>query len=535
MKENFLSLIGFLLILLIFITHAVYLNCIAEDAFISFRFAKNLANGHGLVWNIGDSPVEGYTNFLWVILCALGIKSGLNISVFAQSIGLIASIMTLVFAYMFARKIFNLTKLQSLIPPLLLSVSGPFATWAESGMETNLFGMFVLIGCYYFTYSLAYSTKKEMFFAYVAILLATLTRPEGFMVFCILTALSLTFSGYNIKNSIREILYPVISYLLPFSVYFIWRFKYFGYLLPNTYYAKTGGTFYQYLRGGTYVLYFALFFILPFLPLIAIYIWENYKTGSKLFKILTFKMKINSDPGTFVFSVLILFFILYIIFVGGDYMAMYRFFVPILPEIYILLGYIIIKLISEDSFNFKRSTLITALTAIAIAGTLLQSTPMEMKLFKQPSCLNGSYRGLLIEKWHSARLTLIGKFFHDYKKNDDDSLATVAIGAVSYYSDLKIYDQLGLVDPYIAHKKNNDKPIGKGLPGHEKGDLKYLLSKNPTYIMFNRDLTKEKIDIEDDLMRLKFRIGDKYKLTSVWLVDDVNNEEGYFNFLELKI
>src|SRR5215471_13513339 len=49
---------------------------IADDAYISFRFARNLAEGYGLVWNIGGEPVEGYTDPLWVFLlsgvCRLG-------------------------------------------------------------------------------------------------------------------------------------------------------------------------------------------------------------------------------------------------------------------------------------------------------------------------------------------------------------------------------------------------------------------------------------------------------------------------------
>ena len=44
---------------------------ISDDAYISFRYAQNLVNGYGLVWNHGEA-VEGYTNFLWVVLIAAG-------------------------------------------------------------------------------------------------------------------------------------------------------------------------------------------------------------------------------------------------------------------------------------------------------------------------------------------------------------------------------------------------------------------------------------------------------------------------------
>jgi hypothetical protein len=49
---------------LFFVAHAIYLACVAEDAHITFRFARNVASGHGFVWNVGEAPVEGYANFL---------------------------------------------------------------------------------------------------------------------------------------------------------------------------------------------------------------------------------------------------------------------------------------------------------------------------------------------------------------------------------------------------------------------------------------------------------------------------------------
>ena len=45
--------------------------CTQDDAFISFRYAKNLSEGTGLVYNAGEY-VEGYSNFLWTLFLALG-------------------------------------------------------------------------------------------------------------------------------------------------------------------------------------------------------------------------------------------------------------------------------------------------------------------------------------------------------------------------------------------------------------------------------------------------------------------------------
>src|SRR4051812_49273934 len=40
-----------------------------DDAMISMRFARNFANGLGLVWNAGER-VQGYTNPAWTFLMA---------------------------------------------------------------------------------------------------------------------------------------------------------------------------------------------------------------------------------------------------------------------------------------------------------------------------------------------------------------------------------------------------------------------------------------------------------------------------------
>ena len=59
---------------------------IGDDAYISFRYARNLIEGHGLVWNPGEY-VEGYTNFSWVMWVAAGMWAGISPEVFSASPG----------------------------------------------------------------------------------------------------------------------------------------------------------------------------------------------------------------------------------------------------------------------------------------------------------------------------------------------------------------------------------------------------------------------------------------------------------------
>ena len=64
--------LAFLVALPVFGFLAWHFDFLCDDAFISFRFARHLAEGEGLVFNLGPGrPVEGYTNFLGVVWCAL--------------------------------------------------------------------------------------------------------------------------------------------------------------------------------------------------------------------------------------------------------------------------------------------------------------------------------------------------------------------------------------------------------------------------------------------------------------------------------
>ncbi|MFN2303317.1 MAG: hypothetical protein ACK2TV_06240, partial [Anaerolineales bacterium] len=79
-----------------------------DDAMISMRYAKNFAEGYGLVWNPGEAPVEGYTNPLWVIFMAgfhlLPIAAS-KISLAVQISGAIFLAINLYFVFRIAQKL----------------------------------------------------------------------------------------------------------------------------------------------------------------------------------------------------------------------------------------------------------------------------------------------------------------------------------------------------------------------------------------------------------------------------------------------
>ena len=78
-RPYFLPSLFFLCLVLLLLGHAFYFNYISDDAFITFRYADNFIRGKGLVYNAGER-VEGYTNFLWLILLSLFIINSPRLS-----------------------------------------------------------------------------------------------------------------------------------------------------------------------------------------------------------------------------------------------------------------------------------------------------------------------------------------------------------------------------------------------------------------------------------------------------------------------
>ena len=515
-------------IIILFLLHVLYLNCIAEDAYISFRYAKNLVDYHALVWNPGEPPVEGYTNFLWVIFCAFAYRIGLSLPFFAGAFGTAFSMLSILLIYKLCNKILNWSAIHSIIPCIFLALSGPFATWASSGMETSLFTFLLAAGCYYFVKFRSTNLSKNIYYCVFYLFLATLTRPEGLMTAFLIFCIGFIFSIRQKENG--KLLKPALIYLTLFAIYFIWRYNYFGYPLPNTFYAKTGTSLHQFFRGGVYAAAFVFFFITPILPIMVwyyIYHRKQIKSISSLFNMIG---EHSAETSLLTVCIILpLVYTAYIIVVGGDYMAMFRFFVPVLPFIYILFGKIFRDL--HHRINAGNHKYLFLLTGFALIFTFIHSTPYEEAIFNKAPYQHGNYRGVEIERWHTARYEVIGKFFDGYKKNNAESLATDAIGVISYYADLVIYDTYGVVDVHIAHTKTEN--LGKGLPGHEKQDDLYMFSKLPTYYMYSNILSDKPVLPPDFDDNVKSIIAENYKVTNVWLKDIKNNEEGYFTFLEL--
>src|SRR5439155_1016352 len=87
---------GFVAVLLLALAlaHIRYLWFVCDDAYITFRYASNLAHGLGPVWNAGER-VEGYTNSLWMLLAAAVTLCGGKPEVVMPALGAACALATL--------------------------------------------------------------------------------------------------------------------------------------------------------------------------------------------------------------------------------------------------------------------------------------------------------------------------------------------------------------------------------------------------------------------------------------------------------
>lgn len=540
-----------------FLAHAAYLACVAEDAHITFRFARNLADGHGFVWNVGERPIEGFTSFLWVLLAAAGFRAGIDPLPLSQAAGLISSVGTLALTFAVARQLMGASSVIAVVPCLMLAAAGPFATWSASGMEMNTFGFFALLGTYGFLAWLQQPSPRWLVLSGLSLCVGTLLRPEGALFFTVLAGVAATALWRRTRLALRAHLVWALAYVIPLAIFLAWRLQEFGDPLPNTFYQKTGGGFWQHARGAGYVIYFGFYYLIPLLPFPALLAWEvGFPSRREITRPAFWLERVNGHPAVAVSAILVVAWLSAMVYVGGDYMAMYRFMVPILPFIYLLLVPALQSLHRQTSSVSRKPVLLTLMVMLAALATLFHSTPFETSFFRVATWQHGNWRGVQSERRYVERFTVIGRFFEGYRKSDSESLATRAIGAIGYHArHLAIHDLSGLTDRHIAHVPV--KATNRGWAGHEKWDLDYSFRRLPTYLMFDENFAPQDLPASasstapqmadaivtafpyaqrfaDWIRKNPDFIEQHYRLTTVWLEDVKNGQRGYFAFLERK-
>lgn len=211
-----------------------------EDAAMLMRYAQNLAGGHGIVWNIGEPPVDGATDFLYMVASAVFIKLGLTVGQAVRGLGFASHFVTILLVYFVNRRIHNAPYSLSIFSGLYLAfgtglayVAAYFGTpfFALAAASTWTFGLLLM------------NRENAPFWLSLAFTLSGLVtgliRPEGVILASLMLVSVIVMRGW--KKSISIVLTFGIVFLMLGGAYFLWHWNYFGYPLPNPFYKKGGG------------------------------------------------------------------------------------------------------------------------------------------------------------------------------------------------------------------------------------------------------------------------------------------------------
>ena len=121
-----------------------------DDAFISFRYAKNWAMGYGPRYNLGlQQPEEGYSNFLWVVLCTFIEYLELDITFWAPMLGIICGSLLLYLVFRTLRRDFGMGLGVAFSITLGLGLFPPYALWSTGGLGTMAFALSTFATAYF--------------------------------------------------------------------------------------------------------------------------------------------------------------------------------------------------------------------------------------------------------------------------------------------------------------------------------------------------------------------------------------------------
>ena len=284
---------------------------VAEDAFITFRVVDNFINGFGLRWNVIDR-VQIYTHPLWLLLMIPArIFTGevYYSSIFLSLILSVATVLLIIFG--FAR-----SKVAGLAMVVLLASSKAFVDYSVSGLENPL--TYFLLALFLFVYLENEMSIKTLFYLSLVASLASLSRMD--VVLFVLPVLLLGVWKLPGKKAL-------LAVVLGFAPFLFWSFFsliYYGFVLPNTAYAKLGHNLPQIemLRQGFYYYIDSLNLDPITLFVIGTGLVAPFVLGQrKLYPVVM---------GVFMY-------LLYVVRIGGDFMSGRFFTAPFLVAVIILL------------------------------------------------------------------------------------------------------------------------------------------------------------------------------------------------------
>jgi hypothetical protein len=469
-----------------------------DDANIYFVYAKNLATGHGFVYNIGGERVEGFTSILWTLFSALAFKLSsrpelilLIINILIISIGVAVSLSYLQNDFWDTGQSQQTKFLWSVIFLILLLISPRYIVWNTiTLMENGLWSTLLLVTTIFVIKN--HSSMRAINFGFIPLsILLVLTRPESLLWGCVFVGV-LFLRATTAKNTLRalsELAPSILCLIVSVALMILFRFQYFGYLLPNTYYAKVSPSlFYNLQQGMLYLFKYIFSDPIVFLSVIAVIV-------SSLQTIVGVFSKQIPNDGSYFLPILAGTGLLEPLVTGGDHFGSFRIYQNIYPiEILSLLYFISHRLpnyIKQTEYSktaqwkpkaFRFGTIfLLALVFFPSQIYMWSSIKSEINIEFEVADY-GRKNGALIQQLFSPLSEL-------------PSLGVVTSGGIKYSYKGEIVDLMGLNNTIMAHNHGDR----KGVKNHAAFDIQTFYQLQPdivwprTVIEKNWQYTKSEI------------------------------------------
>ncbi len=488
------NLLFYLIILLFLVYCAIFIyktlfiidgktySALFDDAMISMTYARNLAQGNGLVWNAGGARVEGYTNPLWVLFMAGFHLLPIPENWMSLPIQICGALFLLGSLFVLRKIALNSSGNQSRVMLLAVFITAfyyPLVNWSLIGLEVSILLLWINVAVLLALQVL--DTGKFSHWLYLLMGIATLVRVDAAVTYVAIWGFLFLFDKQNKKQHFWEGLMILAAFLGGQTLF---RKLYYGEWLPNTYYLKMEGwpLWSRIRRGWAVFIVFAKGF---FLPLMIV-----------PFTIFFFKR----DKKTIFLMLIFLAQVAYSIYVGGDAWehrgGSNRFISLGMPAFLLLFSMACfewaawLKSKLADGLP-KIKNAIPKLVSFAFALFITISMLMWNRLIdngnpisnlKDPAENSLRYFLLLEPTVYESGTERETKdaLLLEQLTTPDATLATVAAGNVCYFSHRECIDLFGKSDAVVAHggiQVPLDADWEDLRPGHVKFNYKYSIGE----------------------------------------------------------
>ncbi len=429
--------------------------CLFDDAMISMRYARNFAHGCGLLWNPGQPPVEGITNFLWTMLMVPWHLLPVPLNLAALPVQL-TSLLCLVLALRplsrIAMRVSGGRPAAAVFAMVCSAFYLPLVNWSLLGMETGLLALLLCLACDAALEDLDAGRLGARPYAWL--LLASLVRVDALVP---LLALGLLLAALDPLRRRQRLL---VAFGLTAAMGLLQcgaRLWYYGVPFPNTYYLKMTG------------------FPMGLRLLRGLWVGRNFllSLGWVLPAALVGAWFLGGDPFLALPLGLFLTALAYSVYVGGDAWEFWgganRFICPAMPMFFAWAGAVAARTLERWGGRLRSwpGAAALALAVLALAG----ATP-------HPRVLLLRSKTLYVED--NLALTGMGLMVR-FVTLPGATAAVLSAGAIAYFSGRTCVDLLGKNDPTIAHmamRIDLSKPIyDRFYPGHLKWDLGWSIGR----------------------------------------------------------